>query len=90
MVNRQFVGRHKGICPYMGRSNNFILQHIPLPNDIPLFINTHLNKYPAHMWAYARKDNAMTQYEITHMENLMVRDSYWDDGSYWDEDEEDP
>ena len=26
----------------------------------------------------------LTQYEITHMENLMVRDDYWDD------DEEDP
>ncbi len=33
----------------------------------------------------------MTQYEVMHMENLMVRDDYWDDGSYWDdEDDEDP
>lgn len=32
----------------------------------------------------------MTQYQITHMENLMVMDSYWDDGNYWDDDEEDP
>ena len=27
----------------------------------------------------------LTQYEITHMENLMVRDSWWED-----DDEEDP
>lgn len=41
--------------------------------------------YPAQVWAYAGKDTDMlTQYEITHMENLMVRDDYWDD------DEEDP
>ena len=32
----------------------------------------------------------MTQYEVMHMENLMVRDSWWDDGNYWDDDEEDP
>ena len=32
----------------------------------------------------------MTQYQITHMENLMVMDAYWDDGNYWDDDEEDP
>ena len=30
----------------------------------------------------------MTQFEVMHMENLMVRDSWWDDGDYWDE--EDP
>jgi hypothetical protein len=30
-------------------------------------------------------NNMLTQYEITHMETLMVRDDYWDD-----EDEEDP
>lgn len=28
---------------------------------------------------------SLTQYEITHMENLMVRDDYWQD-----DDEEDP
>lgn len=32
----------------------------------------------------------MTQYEVMHMENLMVRDSWWNDGNYWDDDEEDP
>lgn len=32
----------------------------------------------------------MTQYAVMNMENLMVRDSWWDDGNYWDEDEEDP
>lgn len=32
----------------------------------------------------------LTQYEITHMENLMVRDEYWNDdyGRELDEDEE--
>ena len=45
---------------------------------------------PAHLWAYAEKGQDMTQYQITHMENLMVRDEYWDDGCYWDDDEEDP
>ena len=39
------------------------------------------------MWAYAGKERTMmTQYEVNHMENLMVRNDYWWD----DEDEEDP
>lgn len=31
----------------------------------------------------------LTQYQITHMENLMVRDDYWQDDDE-DDDEEDP
>ena len=31
----------------------------------------------------------LTQYEITHMENLMVRDEYWNDGNYWDDEDDD-
>lgn len=35
----------------------------------------------------------MTQYQVMHMENLMVRNSWWNDepsGYLWDDDEEDP
>lgn len=30
----------------------------------------------------------VSQYDIAHMENLMVRDSYWDDDYDEEEDEE--
>ena len=33
-----------------------------------------------------RKKTMMTQYEVNHMENLMVRNDVWD----WSDDEENP
>ncbi len=33
-----------------------------------------------------KENDTMTQYEVNHMENIMVRNDYWWD----DEDEEDP
>ena len=69
----------------MGRnSNNFIHQLYKGQICYIFLFHKHSPSCPS-VGICREGHNMLTQYEITHMENLMVRDDYWQD-----DDEEDP
>ena len=43
---------------------------------------------PAQVWVHAQEGADMTQYQIMHMENIMVVSDEW--YNHYDDDEEDP